>query len=292
MVDEEHRRVGGVDRPQDARIVGDVPGAGDREGHEPQRHHRPEEGRDLAGAAALDHEQPDEDGERDRHDVVGEGGGCDLEALDGREHRDRRRDHRVAVEQAGADGAEQQHLAAAARAVAERALGERHERQRAALAVVVGAEQDDDVFDRHDEDQRPQDQRQDAEDDLARHRPAGGRGRDRFLQRVERARADVAVDDADRAERERPEAGLVVALGGLARTARLLFRIGRSGCRCGGVGVPWDDGFGLSHDALCVTRPGCLQRRPEEKRRRRRCDPSNAAAGSRRRGSLPQRGEA
>jgi len=38
------------------------------------------------------------------------------------------------------------------------------------------------------------------------------------------------------------------------------------------AGVPWGDGFGLSHDALCVTRPGCLQRRPEEKRRRR-CEP-------------------
>ena len=292
MMDEEHRPVGRVDRPQHAGIVGDVPAAGERKGDEPQRHDRPEEGRDLAGAAALDHEQPDEDGERDRHDVVGEGRGRDLDALDGGEHRDRRRDHRVAVEQAGPDGAQQQHLASAAGAVAERALGERDEGQRAALAVVVGAQQDDDVFDRHDEDQRPQDQRQDAEDDLARHRPAGGRGRDQFLERIERARADVAVDDADRAERQRPEAGLVVALGALPRTARLLLRIGRAGCRCGGVGVPWDDGFGLSHDALCVTRPGCLQRRPEEKRRRRRCDPSGAAAGSRRGGSLPQRGEA
>ena len=49
------------------------------------------------------------------------------------------------------------------RAPPERAGRERGQRQRAALAVVVGAQQDQHVFDRDDDDQRPQDQRQHAE---------------------------------------------------------------------------------------------------------------------------------
>ena len=66
--------------------------------------------------------------------------------------------------------------------------------------VIVGAQQDQHVFERDDDDQRPEDEREHAEHGLARRRvpPADGRG-DRFAQRIERARADVAVDDADAA---------------------------------------------------------------------------------------------
>ena len=83
------------------------------------------------------------------------------QAFDRREHRKRRRDHGIAVEERGGDDAEKDQVVPAA---PERPLGQRHERERAALAVVVGADEDDDVFDRHHEDQRPEDQRQDAED--------------------------------------------------------------------------------------------------------------------------------
>ena len=54
------------------------------------------------------------------------------------------------------------------RAPAERAGGERSQRQRAALAVIVGAQQDQHVFERDRDDQRPQNQREHAEHDLAR----------------------------------------------------------------------------------------------------------------------------
>ena len=54
--------------------------------------------------------------------------------------------------------------------VAHGALRERHQRQRAALAVVVGAQDEQHVLDRHDDDQRPEDERHDAEDHLARER--------------------------------------------------------------------------------------------------------------------------
>ena len=103
-----------------------------------------------------------------------EAGIGELQPLNGRQHRDRRRDDRVAEEHRGADHAEHQHER---RAPADRPEGERGERERAALAVVVGAQQDEHVFDRHDDDQRPQDHRKDAEHDLARDRAGGTRPR-------------------------------------------------------------------------------------------------------------------
>jgi hypothetical protein len=90
--------------------------------------------------------------------------------------------------------------------LADRALRQRHQRQRAALAIVVGAQEDDDVFQRHHHDQRPQDQRQHAEHSFRRRSGrAPARRHHRFAQRVERAGAYVAVDDADAAEHQGPE---------------------------------------------------------------------------------------
>ena len=76
------------------------------------------------------------------------------------------------------------------------------ERERAALAVVVGPQDEQHVLDRHDEDQRPQDERHDPEHHLAGDRAARRSGREGLLQGVKRARADVAVDDAERAKRQ------------------------------------------------------------------------------------------
>ena len=52
----------------------------------------------------------------------------------------------------------------------ERLLRQRHQRERAALSVVVGAQQQRDIFQRNDKDQRPDEQRNDA-DDLGLSRP-------------------------------------------------------------------------------------------------------------------------
>ena len=134
-------------------------------------------------------------------------GDSTLQAFDRRQHRQRRRDHRVAIEQRAADDAEQRDRGDAA---AERTLRQRHQRQRAALAIVVGAQQDHDIFQRDHDDQRPQDQRQHADDNRFGHGALGPGGRDdRLAQRVQRAGADVAVDDADAAERQRDDAAVV-----------------------------------------------------------------------------------
>jgi len=81
-----------------------------------------------------------------------------------------------------------------------------HQRKDAALAVIVDAHGDRDVFDRRDDHQRPQDERQDAEHALARDDIARPRRRlQGDAKRIEWARADVAEHDAHAAERERPE---------------------------------------------------------------------------------------
>jgi hypothetical protein len=66
--------------------------------HEPQREDRSEVASHAAAAAALDREQTDEDRDRQRDHEPVKHRRRDVETLDGRQHRDRGRDHAVAVE--------------------------------------------------------------------------------------------------------------------------------------------------------------------------------------------------
>ncbi len=152
--------------------------------------------------------------------AIGTMNGCSAgrdhaEAFDGAEHRDRRRDHAVAVEHRRAEDAEADQPPAHLRAVLEAARHERRQREDAALAAVVGAHDQRDVLQRDDDDERPEDHRQHAEHVVGRERQAIRAG-ERRAQRVERARADVAVHDADRADDQRHHAA--------ARTDRSLRR--------------------------------------------------------------------
>ena len=82
---------------------------------------------------------------------------------------------------------------------------QRRQREDAAFALVVGAHHDRDVLDRDDDQQRVDDQRQHAEHVLVRRRHRV-RAEEALAHRVERAGADVAVDDADGGQREREAA--------------------------------------------------------------------------------------
>ena len=77
---------------------------------------------------------------------------------------------------------------------------QRQQREDAALAVVVGPHDEDQVLDRDDDDQRPEDQRQHAEDVGRASTAMRVRAVEALAQRVQRAGADVAVDDAERRE--------------------------------------------------------------------------------------------
>jgi hypothetical protein len=97
-----------------------------------------------------------------------------------------------------------------------KALRQRHQRERAALALVVGAQQDENVFECDDDDQRPQDHRKNAE-----HVGRAAAGCiDGLAQRVERARADVAIDNTDAADRQGEEAGRRFRMGVSGRRRR------------------------------------------------------------------------
>ena len=207
---DELDRVPGIDRRQHARIVADMREAEHRQRQEPDDHHRPEGGRDHRRAAALHREQRNEDQDRQRNDVVLQRGRRELQALHRRKHRDRRRDHRIADEHRRADDAEHQQRQGPA---SERAVAERHQRQRAALAVVVGAQQQQHVLRGDDDQQRPDDQRQHAEHDVARDRPAMRGGVHGLAERIQRRRADIAIDDADAADGQRGEARMGARLG-------------------------------------------------------------------------------
>ena len=182
-------------RQQDARRLHDLDQAQHHDGDEPEAHDRAEPAADAAGAEMLDGEQRDDDGERDRHDQRLESGRGDVEALDGAQHRDRRRQQAVAVEQRGAGHAEHDVELAPADRDLGAARDQRHQRQHAAFAAIVGAHHDQHVLQRDDDDQRPGDQRQDAEHVIG-DRLQPGELAETFLDRVERAGADVAEHHA------------------------------------------------------------------------------------------------
>src|SRR4029450_2645329 len=109
------------------------------------------------------------------------------------------------------------------------ALCQGHQRKCAAFTVIVGSQEEQYVFYRDDEDQRPNNQRQDTENDFC----VGGFAQatcrqDRLTQSVEWARADIAINDSDTAEREGPKVpalkqlgmGAAIRNGSLQRSAR------------------------------------------------------------------------
>ena len=110
---------------------------------EEDHHDRAEERRDPGRAPALGGEQQDEDDDRRRQDVGREVGVDLLQSFERGQHGNRRRDHGVAGEQRRAGDAEQK---GERRPLSERALRERHERQDAAFALVVGLHQEQHVF--------------------------------------------------------------------------------------------------------------------------------------------------
>ncbi len=174
---------------------GDLQRAQHADDREPNGHDGPEYPADLAGAAVLHGEQAHDDRTGDRHHVGLQFGCGHLQPLHGGQHRHGGRDDPVAEEQAGADDPDHgQH--GPAPSVRHRALRQRHEREDAALALVVGAHDQHHVFQGDDDDQRPEDERKDAED-LAFGNPDAGEVVQARLERVERAGADIAIHDAE-----------------------------------------------------------------------------------------------
>ena len=127
---------------------------GDRD--EPHEHDRPERVSDRGRPERLHGEQHEQDDRRRRQHIGLQARRDLLDALERRQHRDRRRDRAVAVNQRGAEQADGHDDRPLMLLDAE----QRHQRDDAALAVVVDPHGEIDVFDGGDEEEGPQDQRQ------------------------------------------------------------------------------------------------------------------------------------
>ena len=225
---EKVKPVERIEGHDDARGVADVAGAEHRDGGEPDQHDRSEKGGDAARAMALHHEEGEEDHQRDRHHIGLEEGGDELQTLHRREHGNGGRDDGVAREERGAQNAQHEDGGCGP---GEGVLRQRHERQGAALALVVRPHQEQHIFEGDGQEQGPEQQGDDADhillDDAAA-RMGMGEG---LAQGVEGAGADVAIDDADGSQGQGPDAAMgiiFVTLFGLrvscGRAAQALMR--------------------------------------------------------------------
>ena len=190
----------GIQRPQYGWVLGDPPHPERAHHHEPERHDRPERLADLRAALGLKCEQPEEHCHGGRQYVGSERRRDHLQALERGEHRDRRRDGTVAVDQGGAEQADRNDGGTMAAFHTQQG----HQGQNAAFAVVVDAHREAHVLDPGDNDQRPDHQRQ---------RPEHGeciglvaREAQHRLQGVQRAGTDIPEHHAERGQAQRRQA--------------------------------------------------------------------------------------
>jgi hypothetical protein len=161
VIAEKPRPVQRIERREDDRVSDNVRHAEHRQRRKPQNHDGPEHHADAGRAPALRDEHADQNHDSDRHHDRVEYMRGDAESFDGAEHRDGRRNHAVAIEQGGSEQSHRDQRAAPARGRLR--PDQRDERENTALALVVGAQHEQEVLHRHDQNQRPHDQREDAE---------------------------------------------------------------------------------------------------------------------------------
>jgi hypothetical protein len=122
--------------------------------------------------------------------------GRHLQAFERRQHRDRRRDGAVAIDQRRAEQTDGNDGGSLPLLHPQ----QRHQSQNAAFAVIVDAHGERDIFHAGDDEQRPQHQRQRAQDHGGIGRASGST--EDGLEGVERAGADIAKHDPERRQAE------------------------------------------------------------------------------------------
>jgi hypothetical protein len=130
---------------------------------EPQQHQRSEYVADARCPAALYGKKTEQDSNCRRHDVALEHVGRDVDALECAQYRDCRCDDAIAIKQGRSEQAHDDECAAA---IEPGRAGERHQRQDPAFTMVVRAHHEEAVLDGDCDDERPQDQREDADGGL------------------------------------------------------------------------------------------------------------------------------
>ena len=202
-MDHEGERISRVDRGHHSGRGDDAAEPEQAENREPDQHEGSEDPADPAGAHALHGKQRHQNGDGDRQHVRLELLGTDGEAFDGAQDGNGGRDRAVRVEQGRAHKAEHRQVDAPGTGLNAPYAQKGEQRDDAALAAIVGAEDEQAVLDRNDDEERPQDEGQNPHHRLSR-QDAVACGHGRLPQRVERAGADIAEHDSQGAEDDRP----------------------------------------------------------------------------------------
>jgi len=147
--DEEIDRPDRVERLEHFRALADAMHAQDGQRQKPGDHDRAEQLADLLGAMLLRHEQRHQHHQRDGHHPVVDTFERQAHTLHRRQHRHGRGDHAVAVEQRGADQPTDEHQRTQPRVCSRCPQGQGGERHGTALALVVGAQDEHHVLERH-----------------------------------------------------------------------------------------------------------------------------------------------
>ena len=185
---QAHCRIQG---PQDRRMLHDPPQPEQRDCHEPDQHDRPQQPTDAPSALLLHREQRDKDHHGRRQHVALQVRRYEVQPLQCRHYRDCRRNRGIAVQQRRAAQTDEHDEGPPLVHPAQK----RHQGENATFAAIVERQGDSDVFQRDDDHQRPQDQRQRAEH-CRRFRMRAARHVKHGLERVERTSADVAKHHA------------------------------------------------------------------------------------------------
>ena len=153
------QRVPRIERHQNLWRGEDLAQAEQSDREKPYQHDWPEQAADALGASALQQEQRNDNRKRGRDDELLHMRIDDLEAFDGTENGDRGRDQRFAVKERGPEDSEQKQARHRLAASFKLLLHQRDERKNAAFTIVVGTQDKDDVLERDDEEQAPEDHR-------------------------------------------------------------------------------------------------------------------------------------
>ena len=133
-----------IEAGENHRVPGNSPDSQHADGQKPKRHDRAEGAPDPRSSHGLYREQQQQDDHRGRQYVSTQRRYRDVQSLERRQHRNRRRDGAITVDERGTEQPDRDD---------ERPLvlldrQQRHEGENAALAVVVDAHGDADVLDR------------------------------------------------------------------------------------------------------------------------------------------------
>ena len=243
---ESMKRVEGT---EDLRLQEDSTDSQESDCDEPQQRDGAEDPAHLGRACSLRREENHDDPSRHRQDEPFKSGSCDFHSFDCSQDRDGRRDDPVTVEETRSSDADGRERLGQTAPVPGLGFGEGkcQQREDPALALVVGPQNVDQVLDGHDQDQSPDDQGEHPEHIGGTHWCAVT-GCEAFFEGIDRARADVSIDDAQRGQRKAGQAfagsRCVMAHSSGFRwegSGRELDKRTRSGTTRGALGVRRDD---------------------------------------------------